>query len=95
MFGRLIPVVRAFVSLPAGIARMAFWRFTLFSFIGIIPWVVGLAVAGHALGGDWKSVRKVFEYIDYVVVALIVVGVVYALVRRRRASREPATDAPV
>lgn len=95
MFGRLIPVVRAFVSLPAGIARMAFWRFTLFSFIGIIPWVVGLAVAGHALGGDWKSVRKVFEYIDYVVVALIVVGVLYALVRRRRASREPATDAPV
>jgi membrane protein DedA with SNARE-associated domain len=93
LFGRLIPVVRAFVSLPAGIARMPLGRFTVFSLIGAIPWVLGLALAGHALGGDWKSVRKGFEYVDYVVVALVVIGVVYAVVRRRRERREPATDA--
>ncbi len=89
----MIPVVRAFVSLPAGIARMPIGRFTLFSLIGAVPWVVGLAFAGHALGGDWKSVRKGFEYVDYAIVVLAVIGIVYWLVRRRRVRREPARDA--
>ncbi len=93
LFGRVIPVVRAFVSLPAGIARMPLGRFTVFSLIGAVPWVLGLALAGHALGGDWKSVRKGFEYVDYAIVALVVIGVVYLVVRRRRGRREPATDA--
>ncbi|MCW3017879.1 MAG: associated Golgi protein-related protein [Solirubrobacterales bacterium] len=93
LFGRLIPVVRAFVSLPAGVARMPLGRFTLFSLLGAIPWVLGLALAGHALGGSWTTVRKGFEYVDYVVVALVVAGIVYALVRRRRARRRPAADA--
>jgi len=93
LFGRLVPFVRAFVSLPAGVARMPLGRFTLFSLIGTIPWVLGLALAGHALGGSWTSVRKGFEYADYVIVALVVVGIVYALVRRRRARRRPAVDA--
>ncbi len=90
LFGRVIPVVRAFVSLPAGVARMPIGRFTLFSLLGTLPWVLGLALAGHALGGDWKSVRKGFEYVDYAIVALVVVGVVYAIVRRRRSRRDPA-----
>jgi membrane protein DedA with SNARE-associated domain len=93
LFGRVIPVVRAFVSLPAGIARMPLGRFTVFSLIGAVPWVLGLALAGHALGGDWKKVRTGFEYVDYVVVALVVIGVIYAVVRRRRGRREPASDA--
>jgi len=92
LVGRVIPVVRAFVSLPAGIAKMPFGRFTLYSLIGAVPWVLGLALAGHALGGEWKSVRKGFEYVDYAVVALVVLGIVYAVVRRRR-GRQPATDA--
>ena len=93
LFGRVIPVVRAFVSLPAGVAKMPLGRFTLFSLIGTLPWVIGLALAGHALGGDWTSVRKGFEYVDYVVIALVVVGIAYVVVRRRRARRDPATDA--
>ncbi len=93
LVGRVIPVVRAFISLPAGIAKMPFGRFTLFSLLGSIPFVLGLALAGYALGGDWTSVRKAFEYADYVVVALVVVGIVYALVRRRRARRRPAANA--
>ncbi len=92
LFGRLVPLVRAFVSLPAGVARMPLWRFTLFSLIGTFPWVLGLALAGYALGGDWTSVRKGFEYVDYAIVALLVIGIVYAIVRRRRARRDP-TDA--
>ncbi|MGA2320314.1 MAG: DedA family protein [Solirubrobacteraceae bacterium] len=93
LFGRVIPVVRAFVSLPAGVAKMPLGRFTVLSLIGAIPWVLALALAGHALGGDWTSVRKGFEYADYAVLALVVIGIVYAVVRRRRIRREPATDA--
>jgi len=91
LFGRLIPLIRAFVSLPAGVARMPFGRFTVFSLIGTIPWVLGLALAGQALGSDWTSVRKGFEYVDYAILALVVCAIVYAVVRRRRA-RTAASD---
>lgn len=93
LFGRVVPLIRAFVSLPAGVARMPILRFSVLTLIGSLPWVLGLALAGHALGGDWKSVRKGFEYVDYVVVALIVVGVVYLVVRRRRGGATPADSA--
>ena len=93
LFGRLIPLVRAFVSLPAGVARMPLGRFTVLTLIGSAPWVVGLALAGHALGGEWTSVRKAFEYFDYAIVAVVVLGAAYFVVRRRRARRAPAGDA--
>jgi membrane protein DedA with SNARE-associated domain len=83
-FGRMVPLVRAFVSLPAGVARMPFWRFTVLSFLGSIPWVVALAFAGHALGGDWTSVHKYLQYVDYLILVLLVAGIAYALLRRRR-----------
>jgi membrane protein DedA with SNARE-associated domain len=83
LFGRLIPLLRAFVSLPAGIARMPILRFTVLTLIGSLPWVLGLAIAGHAVGNDWTSVRKDFEYVDYLVLALIVIGIGYLVVRRR------------
>ncbi len=93
LFGRVIPVVRAFVSLPAGIARMPLGRFTAYSLIGSVPWVLGLAVLGEAVGSDWTSVRKGFEYVDYVILAAVVIGIVYGVGRARRRRREPATDA--
>jgi membrane protein DedA with SNARE-associated domain len=83
-FGRMVPLVRAFVSLPAGVARMPFWRFTVLSFLGSIPWVIALAFAGHALGGDWTSVHKYFQYVDYLILVLLVTGIAYAVVRGRR-----------
>jgi membrane protein DedA with SNARE-associated domain len=97
LFGRLIPLLRAFVSLPAGIARMPIARFSVLTLIGSIPWVLGLAIAGKAVGGDWTSVRKGFEYVDYVVLALIVLAIGYLLVRRRRGGatpRDPAEGTP-
>jgi membrane protein DedA with SNARE-associated domain len=90
LVGRVIPLVRAFVSLPAGVARMPLVRFSVLTVIGSIPWVLALALAGDALGGNWTSVRKGFEYFDYVLLAAIVVGVVYLLARRRR--RGPAAS---
>ncbi len=90
LFGRMVPLVRAFVSLPAGVARMPIVRFTVLTVIGSIPWVVALAFAGHAVGGNWTSVRKGFEYFDYVLVAGIVVGIVYLRIRRRARREAPA-----
>lgn len=95
LFGRMVPLVRAFVSLPAGVAKMPLGRFTVLSLIGSIPWVAALAFAGHALGGEWKTVRKGFEYVDYAVLALALAAIVYGAVRRRRARSQPAPDATV
>ena len=91
-FGRMVPLIRAFVSLPAGIARMPFWRFTVLSLLGSLPWVLALALAGHALGGNWTSVRKDFQYVDYAILALILAGIVYAIVRRRRGGATSASS---
>lgn len=87
LFGRVIPLIRAFVSLPAGVAKMPLGRFTVLTLIGSIPWVLSLAIAGHALGGQWTSVRKGFEYVDYIMLALIVGGIIYAVLYRRRKAK--------
>ncbi|MHB8491604.1 MAG: DedA family protein [Solirubrobacteraceae bacterium] len=95
LFGRVVPLVRAFVSLPAGIARMGFVRFTILTTIGSAAWVVALAYAGNALGSEWSSVRRGFEYVDYALLVLVLAGICYAVVRHRRgrrAAREPAAD---
>jgi membrane protein DedA with SNARE-associated domain len=90
LFGRLIPFVRAFVSLPAGIARMPLMRFTVLTLIGSLPWVLALALVGEAVGGEWESVRKGFEYVDYAILALIVIAIGALVVRRRQRRAKPA-----
>ncbi|HEX3392654.1 MAG TPA: DedA family protein [Solirubrobacteraceae bacterium] len=82
-FSRMLPVVRTFISLPAGVAKMPFGRFTALTLAGCLPFILGLALAGEAVGHNWMSVRKGFEYVDYAVVAIVVVGILYALARRR------------
>jgi membrane protein DedA with SNARE-associated domain len=86
-FSRMLPVVRTFISLPAGVARMPFVRFTVFTVAGCLPFILALAIAGDSLGSNWSSVRKGFEYADYVIVAMVVGSIVYAVVRRRRTRR--------
>ncbi len=86
LIGRCMPIVRTFISLPAGVARMPFVRFTLFTLIGCIPWVVALTVIGYEVGPAWERWRHRLEYLDYVVgVAIVVAVIVYALRARRRA----------
>ena len=84
-FSRMLPLVRTFISLPAGIARMPFGRFTLLTLLGCIPWVLMLGFVGKQVGHNWHHWRHNFEYLDYAVLALIVVGIAYLVVRRRRA----------
>ena len=92
-FARMLPIVRTFISLPAGAARMPFWRFTLFTTLGCIPWVFMLAFVGKQAGDNWTKWKDSLHYVDYAVAALIVVGVVYLIVRswrRRRTVPEAA-----
>ena len=83
-FARMLPIIRTFISLPAGAARMPFWRFTLFTFLGCIPWVFMLAFVGKQAGDNWTKWKDGLHYVDYAVLGLVVVGIVYLVVRRRR-----------
>ncbi len=83
-FTRMVPIVRTFISLPAGVARMPFWRFSVLTLAGCIPWVLMLTVIGQQVGVRWESWKDSLHYVDYAVLALIVAGVAYLLVRRRR-----------
>jgi membrane protein DedA with SNARE-associated domain len=91
LIGRCVPIIRTFISLPAGVARMPFWRFSIFTLIGCVPWVLGLTLLGVQVGPAWERWRHRLEYLDYVVVAVIVVGIVYLFVRARR-RRDVAVD---
>jgi membrane protein DedA with SNARE-associated domain len=89
-FSRLLPIVRTFISLPAGVARMPFWRFTLFTFLGCLPWMLLLTFIGQQVGDRWTQWKDSLHYVDYAVAAIIVLAVAYLVVRwwRRRAGGE-------
>ena len=71
-FSRMLPIVRTFISVPAGIARMPLWRFTLFSILGAVPWVMLLVWGGMQLGDHWLELKQSLKGLDYVVAAAIV-----------------------
>ncbi|HKE81237.1 MAG TPA: DedA family protein [Solirubrobacteraceae bacterium] len=93
-FSRMLPVIRTFISLPAGVARMPFWKFTVLTLLGCIPWIFMLTLIGREAGARWEDWKGYLHYVDYTVLALIIVGVVYLVVRwRRNRSRARAADA--
>ncbi|MEJ7716193.1 MAG: DedA family protein [Thermoleophilaceae bacterium] len=89
---RMLPIIRTFISLPAGVARMPFWRFSVLTLIGCIPWVFMLTFIGKQAGDNWEKWKDSLHYVDYAVVALIVVGVAYLILRRRRTPPDAATE---
>jgi membrane protein DedA with SNARE-associated domain len=93
-FSRMVPVVRTFISLPAGVARMPFWKFTALSTVGIIPWVIGFAFLGKGLGDRWDDWQQKLHYVDYAILAAIVLGLVYLYLRRRRGPGDATERAP-
>lgn len=89
-FGRLLPVVRTFISLPAGLARMPAARFGIYTVVGCIPWTAALAWTGYLVGTNWGSVVSALHGPSYVLAALCVLLVIFAVVmllRRRRRER--------
>ena len=85
--GRVTPVIRSFVSIPAGIARMPLGRFTVLTALGCMPWCFGIAGAGWALGSSYESFHHDFRYVEIAVAALLVAAAVTWYVRRRRSSK--------
>jgi membrane protein DedA with SNARE-associated domain len=89
-FSRLLPVVRTFISLPAGIARMPFLRFCLYTFLGSYPWCLGLSYLGYRMGVHWEGLRAYFHDFDVVILGLLVLGVVWWVRRHLAHEREEA-----
>jgi membrane protein DedA with SNARE-associated domain len=94
LFGRLLPVVRTFISLPAGFAAMPANRFGLFTTLGCIPWTAALGIAGYALGANWQSVANGFHGPTYAIAGIIVVAVAAAIVLRWRRGRRHDAGGP-
>jgi membrane protein DedA with SNARE-associated domain len=97
---RMLPIVRTFISLPAGVARMPFWKFSVLTLAGCIPWVLMLTYIGKQAGDNWEEWKDSLHYVDYVVAAGIVIGGVYLWVKWRRnrpgpgAHAEPGAGSP-
>lgn len=81
-FSRLLPVVRTFISFPAGIARMNMGRFLLYSFLGSLLWSTGLAYGGYILGQNWEHIREVIRPFDIPILVVFLVLVVIFISRR-------------
>ena len=87
-FTRMLPVIRTFISLPAGVARMPLGRFVVFTLAGSIPWVLMLTVVGREVGDRWDQWKDNLHYLDYAVVAVVLIVAGYLLIRRRRGSAQ-------
>ena len=83
-FCRMLPGVRSFVSLPAGVARMPLWKFTLYTALGCVPFVAFLTWLGVKVGANWQRLEQDFKWLDYAVVTAIVALIVWAVARRLR-----------
>jgi membrane protein DedA with SNARE-associated domain len=84
LVGRVTPVVRSFNSIPAGVFRMPFWRYTILTLIGSAIWAFALAGVGLGLGRSYETFHHDFRFVDYAVIAAIVAIVAYLVLRRRR-----------
>jgi membrane protein DedA with SNARE-associated domain len=78
---RLLPVIRTFISLPAGIARMNFWQFVIYTFLGSFPFCYLLAYIGKKLGDNWNTLGVYFHKFDLVIGGIILVGIIWFIRR--------------
>ena len=84
---RMLPVVRTFISVPAGIARMNFWKFSFYTFVGSYPWSLGLAYGGFKLGENWEDLRRIMRPFDFPIAGIIIVVVVWFIYHRIKTIR--------
>jgi membrane protein DedA with SNARE-associated domain len=94
---RLLPVVRTFISFPAGVARMNLPKFLIYSFLGSLPWCWALAYGGFVLGSRWETLREAMRPFDYPIAAVVVLGIIWFIWRgiRNRDAHAPALRADV
>jgi membrane protein DedA with SNARE-associated domain len=97
-FGRMVPLVRSLVSIPAGVVEMPVWRFTVYTFLGSFVWAMGLAAAGYKVGENYEDIRDWMQPIEYPVAMLLgafIIWYVYRHVKEVLAERGvEAVDEP-
>src|SRR5438132_5741939 len=93
LIGRVLPVVRTFISLPAGIAGMEPVRFGIYTLIGCIPWTAALAYAGYAVGANWQSIVNGFRGPTFIIAAVVVISLAAAIWRYARRRRTDSATA--
>jgi membrane protein DedA with SNARE-associated domain len=86
LVGRVTPVARSFVSIPAGLFETPFLRYNVLTFFGNLAWCLALAGAGWGLGASWDTFHHDFRWVEYLVVVAILAGLAYVVWRRRRAA---------
>ena len=87
-FGRMLPVIRTYISFPAGLARVNLPRFSILTFVGALPWCAALTLVGYLLGRNYDRISGPIEKAAIVIALLVAVGlVVWYLRGRREASR--------
>jgi membrane protein DedA with SNARE-associated domain len=87
LIGRVTPVIRSFISIPAGIFRMPFWRFIVLTLIGSAIWAFAFAGVGYGVGSNYERFQHGFRFVDYAILAAIIALAAYLIVRWRRSSR--------
>jgi membrane protein DedA with SNARE-associated domain len=90
---RMIPVVRSFISVPAGVARMNFWKFSIFTFLGAFPWSLGLASGGYLLGENWETLRAWMRPAEYPIIAIVALAVAWYIWHKIREVRHEGRSA--
>lgn len=83
-FSRLLPIIRTFISLPAGISKMEFKKFTMYTFLGSLIWSIILGYVGYKMGENWIMIRSWFHMADIAVLVCIIGFIIYKLVAKRR-----------
>ena len=83
-WSRMLPVVRTFISLPAGVSGMNFYRFSLYTFLGSLPWNAALAIIGYKTGENWRVLETYFRKFDVLIVVLIIILIIVYLWKHLR-----------
>jgi membrane protein DedA with SNARE-associated domain len=83
-FGRLMPIVRTFISLPAGVNKMNFKKFSIYTILGALPWNFLLVYAGYKAGQNWDSFKPYFHIFDIVIGTGVVLFVIWYVIKKRR-----------
>lgn len=91
-FSRILPVIRTFISLPAGVAAMNFWRFSLFTFIGSLIWSAFLTYIGFILGKNWNTLHDYYQKFEYLIIGGLVIMGGYYIVHKIRKIKKKHND---
>ena len=88
LISRCLPIIRTFISLPAGIAGMDLKKFTIYTMLGSVPWCFALGYIGTLLGPNWNIIERYFHYLDIIMVVGVIVFIIYLIYKYKYKTNE-------